>query len=116
MSGRTTGWVFADWLIAAGGPELALVARFPAVPTVVECHVAFIDCRDDEVAWRQPVARTSAHGGEVWLFDAEPVWPDHDRRVRGDEPPDTWMAHHGLYLVDGYAPDDQGRVVCGGPY
>jgi hypothetical protein len=84
-------------------------------PTLVECAFAFLDLRDDQVDWREPIAERSAHGGEVWLFDGAIVCRDHDRRRRGAEPPEAWDAHHGIYLIDGYFPDEQGRVVCGGP-
>jgi predicted ATPase with chaperone activity len=35
---------------------------------------------------------------------------------QGPDPPETWTARHGIYLLDGYVPDEQGRVLCGGPY
>jgi hypothetical protein len=102
--------------ITAGGSELALVSRSSPTPTVVECAFTFVDCRDDRVDWHEQVAERSGRGSEVWLFDAEIVWRDHDRRVLGDEQPEAWNAHHGIYLIDGYAPDERGQVVCGGPY
>lgn len=102
--------------ISGGGSELAFVWRFTATPGAMDCASAAIDLHDNQIVWRESVAERSAGRGEVWLFDGEILWRDHDRRQFGWEPPEAWTAHHGIYLVDGYLPDEQGRVVCGGPY
>jgi hypothetical protein len=101
---------------AAGGLEILFVRR--ATPSEGETDAAFrwIDLRDASWPWQQAFAEHAAGGSEVWLFDGELLWRDHDRRRRGSDPPETWRAQHGIYVVDGYIPDEQGRVVCGGPY
>lgn len=96
--------------------ELLFVRRFVPRPGGLEAALDTIDLRDAGEPWRERVAEASAGGGEIWLFDGELAWRDHERRQYGTEPPETWTAHHGIYLVDGYVPDGQGRVVCGGPY
>ena len=101
---------------AGGGLELLFVRRFAPQTGNVEAAFQWIDIRDSSRTWREAIAEHSVAGGEVWLFDGELLWRDHDRRQRRSDPPETWHARHGIYLVDGYIPDEQGRVVCGGPY
>jgi hypothetical protein len=102
--------------IAAGGNELLFVRRFSPRPGTIDCVFTWIDLRDAGWPWQKGLAEYAIGGGEVWLFDGELLWRDHDRRQSGSDPPETWTAHHGSCLVDGYVPDEQGRVVCGGPY
>jgi hypothetical protein len=102
--------------VAAGGAELLFVRRFSPRPAAIECSFKWVDLEDAAWPWQQALAEHSVDGGEAWLFDGELLWRDHDRRQSGADPPETWTAHHGIYLLDGYVPDEQGRVVCGGPY
>jgi hypothetical protein len=102
--------------IAAGGNELLLGRGFSPRPREVECAFRWIDLRDAAWPWRPAFAEHSVDGGDVWLFDGELLYRDHDRPQYGSDPPETWTAHHGINLVDGFVPDEQGRVVCGGPY
>jgi hypothetical protein len=102
--------------IAAGGNELLFVRRFSPRPAVIESSFKWIDLEDAARPWQHALAEHSIDGGEVWLFDGELLWRDHDRRQLGADPPETWTAHHGIYVLDGHVPDEQGRVVCGGPY
>jgi hypothetical protein len=101
--------------IEAGGGELLFVRRFSR-PGNVDGAFMWIDLRDPGWPWQQALAEHSVDGGEAWLFDGELLWRDHDQRLSASGPPEQWTAQHGIYLVDGYLPDDQGRVVCGGPY
>jgi len=96
--------------------ELLCVRRSAPTPGKPEAALRVIDLRDAGWPWQEQVAEAASGGGEVWLFDGELAWRDHERRQQGSEPPEEWTAHHGLCLVDGYLPDAQGRVVCGGPY
>jgi hypothetical protein len=101
---------------ARGGLELLFVRRFAPQPGSTDASSRWIDLRDTLRPWREAVAEHAVDGGEVWLFDGELLWRDHHRRLQGSEPPERWQAHHGIYVIDGYVPDEQGRVVCGGPY
>jgi hypothetical protein len=102
--------------VAAGGLELLFVRRFSPLPGTIEAAFAWLDLGDAGWPWQDALAEHAAGGGEAWLFDGELLWRDHDRRQRGSDPPETWTARHGICLVDGYLPDERGRVVCGGPY
>jgi hypothetical protein len=102
--------------IAVGGAELLFVRRFSPRPGTTECSFKWVDLDDAASPWQQALAEHSVPGGELWLFDGELLWRDHDRRQLAADPPETWTAHHGIYLLDGCVPDEDGRVVCGGPY
>jgi hypothetical protein len=109
--------VAIDAFNALGGyGEIFVVRRFSPRPGEIESASRYVDLRDAAWPWQQALAEHSVDGGEVWLFDGELLWRDHDRRRHGAEPPETWTASHGICLVDGYVPDENGRVVCGGPY
>ena len=101
---------------ADGGYELLFVRRFSPQPGGVEAAFRWIDLRDTSWPWQRAFAEHAADGGEVWLFDGELLWREHHERHRGSDPPETWRAGYGAYVVDGYIPDEHGRVVCGGPY
>jgi hypothetical protein len=95
--------------------QIALVHRYSPRPGRLVCHYGiFWDPEAD--GWDTELWEWSQAGGELWLFDNELVWQDHERRAWGTQPPEEWEAQHGLCLVDGYVPDEQGRVVCGGAY
>jgi hypothetical protein len=95
--------------------EVAVVRRYSPRPGELVCaHRVLWDPKPDE--WAEQVDEWRATSGELWFFDEELLWQRHHTRIRADVPPEDWMAHHGLYLVDGYIPDEAGRVVCGGPY
>jgi hypothetical protein len=101
---------------AAGGVELLVVRRFTPRSGDIEAACQWIDLRDTSWPWQQALAEHSTAGGERWVFDGELLWRDHRRRLQASDPPESWQASDGVYVVDGYVPDDQGRVVCGGPY
>lgn len=104
------------WAAAGAYAEILAVRRFSPRPGELECASVILDLRDTAWPWQQALAEHSADGGEVWLFDGELLWRDHVRRSHRAEPPESWTAHNGICLVDGYVPDEHGRVVCGGPY
>lgn len=94
--------------------ELLCVRRSSRGASVLAASCRHIDLRDGEWPWRDQLQE--AGGGEMWLFEGDLDWRDHERRQFGTEPPEAWTAHHGIVLVDGVVPDAEGRVVCGGPY
>ena len=107
----------AAYNAAARYGEIFVVRRFSPRPGEIESASTYVDLRDAPAwPWQQALAEHSVGGGEVWLFDGELLWRDHDRRRHEAAPPETWTANHGICLVDGYVPDEHGRVVCSGPY
>ena len=91
-----------------------VVRRFAPRPGEIEAASTYVDLRDAAWPWQQALAEHSVEGGEVWLFDSELLWRDHDRRIHGAEPPETWTANHGICLVDGYLPDDTDASCAAG--
>jgi hypothetical protein len=119
LHAREPGFRGADVDLAAlrlGGPgrELAIVSR----QTSAAAHRAtyrMVEVADHE-SWQDEVADALAASDETWIFDNDVVWRDHKRRSAGTTPPEQWPARHGRYVVDGFVPDAEGRIVCGGPY
>jgi hypothetical protein len=96
--------------------DLTVVQRLSPRPGDIRCAARVIPTYPRPSEWDQELADGPWSGGDVWLFDGDLVWRDHAHRQRAPQPPETWTASHGLYVVDGYVPDELGRVVCGGPY
>jgi hypothetical protein len=91
--------------------ELAVVHRHVLDSTRLECSYDVIEAED----WADALERWSRLRGELYFFDdAKVVWGE-------DEPvsayaPEARRGQHGHYVVDGYLPDSEGRIVIGGAY
>ena len=99
--------------LASSANEVVALARHIADDGDVVCTVELIwdpDPADrDELTyqWRDLP-------GELWLFDSNVVWqPESDRSGIART---HWKAQHGHFLLDGYLPDEMGRVPVGGAY
>jgi hypothetical protein len=95
--------------------EVAVVRRSsPGAGELVADHSVLWDPSSEE--WQNLLDAWAATTGELWFFDEEIIWQRHEDRFRAETSPELWSARHGVYIVDGFLPDDDGRVVCGGPY
>jgi len=102
-------------LLSDSRREVAVVRRCsPATGQVLADHSVLWNPSPEE--WQEQLDAWATIAGELWFFDEEIIWQRHEDRFRAETPPEQWTARHGVYLVDGFLPDDQGRVVCGGPY
>jgi hypothetical protein len=102
-------------LLADDRQEITVIHRFSPQPDDLICsYKVQWDLKTPD--WDAQIDEWSAMSGELWFFNNEIIWQEPASRVRAAQPPEEWTAQHGMYLVDGYLPDQQGRVVSGGPY
>ena len=94
--------------------ELAVVHRFLLDDEQVECSYGTVS--DPSAAdWTDALDRWSRLRGELFFFDdSAVVWAKAE--PGSASAPESRTGQHGYYLIDGYLPDPDGRVVIGGPY
>jgi hypothetical protein len=96
--------------------EIAVVHRSSPDGREVSCSYEVLWNPGSE-EWDDPLRKWSQSMGELFLFNNDILWQDvRPARSRTERPPEEWTPQHGMFLADGYIPDEDGRVVCRGAY
>jgi hypothetical protein len=94
--------------------ELAVVHRHVLDDEKVECSY---DTEWDPSAddWTDALGRRSRLKGELFLFDDSKLVSAKAERS-SDHESESRTGQHGYYLIDGFLPHADGRIVIGGAY